>query len=335
MAVVGFAEEVGEGRRGSKGENGRRTYTRRFKVLTDSAHDGVKTVLSAPLLPQIWNVYQTASETDDGAVVVRHDPAQDPKRRTLWFIDVHYDTQYERKDDDPFADPVELEFDFEPYQEPLAGSPVTSYLGQFADSENGVADPKAKDNITRFGAGITNSAGEPFDPPASRESSRPVVRLTRNEPNFLPNVAAHYVNSVNLSPWSGLEARVAMLKGIKTSFQVRKFNIVGKPDIYYFRTTYHFALKRETWDLSLLNIGTYYLSAAATFTTDGAVSNDVAKLIKRADGRPVKVLLAADGTKLAAGSNPTFRRFRVAPEREFAALNIRLNLNIDELKPKK
>lgn len=336
MAVVGLAAEVA-GLRAPFLQNNRRQYFRRFKVECDSVYDGPRTALTAQGLPLPYAPYVTTTEADNGAVVVSREVTQDKKLPSLFWVDVEYDTEYERKDDDPFADPPELEFDFEPYQEPLPGAPITTYGGTYAgfpDSYGAGADPR-KDNVIKFGGGITNSAGEPFDPPAERESARPIIRFTRNEPNFLPAVAVKFINSVNSAAWSGLEPRVAMLKGIKGVFHLRKFNTVGKADIPYFRVSYVFALKRETWDLSLLNIGSYYLSAAATYNENGIVTNNVAKLQNIVGGKATKVLLKADGTKLGSGEEPTFRRFRVAPERNFAELSIFLNLNIDQLKPKK
>jgi hypothetical protein len=337
MAVVGFATEF-PGIRGANLQNNRRQRFRSFKVICDSVYDGPDTALAAPGLPLPYTSYETNTETDENCVVVDRQADQDKKLPTLFRVDVTYDTQYERLDDNPFADPVKLDFSFETFQEPLAGVPVTTYLGTQANSQvsSASSDPNAN-QILKWGAGVTNSAGEPFNPPAERESSRPIVTFTRNEPAFSLATAVKFVNSVNASAWSGLEPRQAMCKGISASFQYRKFNTVGKPDIGYFETKYIFAIKRETWDLALLNIGTYSLTTAATFDDMGRLTNNppVAKVPSMLAGRPTPVLLKADGTKLAAGAVPTFRIFRVAPEREFSELNILLNLSIDKLKPKK
>ena len=318
MAIVGIAQEMPEQRRSAFLQNNRRQYFRRYLVRTDSKYDGPWLVSNAVGLPAPYAQYQTITEFDPSARVIRREPTQSPKNWMIWYVDVEYDTEYERKDGNPFLEPPKIEFDFEPYREPLPGKPVQT-VTSYSSNDQTV--------VTHWGGGITNSAGEPFNPPPEREAARPVVTFTRNEPAFSTAIAIMFIDSVNRDAWNNLEPRQALLKGIKAHLEVRKTTTFGQQDIPYFPVTYTFALKRETWDLQILNIGSYYLAQAAVFDADGNVTNAPAKLTDTDDsGAKKQVLLKADGTKVTDGI-PTFRRFRVYKETSFAALNINLFLN--------
>lgn len=316
MAVVGVAQEMPEHRRSSLLQNNRRQYFRRYLVQTDSKYDGPWLVSTAPLLPIPYAQYETDTEIDPSARVVRREPTQHPKNWMLWYVDVEYDTEYERKDGNPFQEPPKVEYDFEPYKEPLPGKPVQT-VTSYSNNDQTV--------VTAWGGGITNSAGEPFNPPPERDASRLVVTYTRNEPSFSTAFALMFIDSVNRDAWNNLEPRQAFLRGIKAHLEYRKSTTFGQMDIPYFPVTYTFVMKRETWDLQILNIGSYYLAQAAVFDADGNVTNAPAKLTDTDDsGAKKQVLLKADGTKVTDGV-PTFRRFRVCKETSFAALNININ----------
>lgn len=319
MAVLGLASEQNNTRPATYLQNNRRQYFRTFFVRSDSQYDSPNLIRTAPGLPAPYAMYITATDFDPGARVVRIEPRRSDKNAKLWFVDVDYDTEFERKDGNPFLETPKIEYDFESFKLALPGKPVqsvTSYGNSGDGSTSGI--------ITHWGGGITNSAGEPFDPPPEIEASRPVVTFTRNEPSFSTAIAVKFINSVNRDPWNALEQRTAMLKGIKAHLEVRKTTTFNGVDIPYFPVTYQFVLRRETWDLQLLNIGTYYLSAAATFDSDGNVTNSVAKIPFLQGGNPTKGLLKLDGTKVTDGV-PTYRRYRVYKEESFAALNIVLN----------
>ena len=85
--------------------------------------------------------------------------------------------------------------------------------------------------------------------------------------------------------------------------------------------TYEFKFNRETWDLQLLNRGSYYY--------DGGFSGGtLTTFTDTADGHPILGLLTAGGDKLAAGGDPTFEQFLVRQERSFSLLNIPNDLNV-------
>lgn len=329
MAVVGFAKEMPEGRRAAFLENNRRQYTRVFRVVTDTPFDGAQTAKWAVGVPGPYADYITQNEVDLNCKVVRITPQQASNSRLIWYVTVDYDTEFERKDGDPFAEPPKIAFDFEPFREPLPGVPLEVEVFESPGLVEGGVVPPTESYITNWGSGIVNSAGEPFNPPAERDAARPIVTYTRNEPNFSVATAVRYINSVNRTAWSGLQSRQALIKGIRSQRQIRLNSTFGQSDIVFWETTYVFALKRETWDLQLLNIGSYSLSQAATFDEEGNVSNagQIAK-VPAPDGAGGNglVLLKADGT-LATDGKPTFRNFRVYKEESFAALNIVLNLS--------
>ncbi len=322
MSVVGLAAEISDPRKGSFLEKDRRQYFRTYLVQTDSKWDGPLTVVNAPGIPAPYAQYQTNSESDPAALVTRREPKILDRSRTAWHVEVTYDTEYE-KNDSPYLEPPTVEFDFEPYQEPLPGVPLQIDPPVVSAGGGNIVDGKIF-----FGAGITNSAGEPFDPPAEREAARPVITLTRNEPTFSTAIAVMFINSVNRDPWSGLEKRQALIRGIRASAIYKQPNsTTGAAGYWYWRVTYVFALRRETWDLNLLNIGTYALSTAVTFDANMNPSNasTIAKIpAEDAGGKHGKILLKADGTAVTDGV-PSFRVFKVYRETSFALLNINLN----------
>lgn len=329
MAVVGLAKEMPGERRGAFLENDRRQYFRRYLVKTDSRYDGPKTVTNAPGLPSPFAGYLTNKESDPECKVVRRIP-RETKSWQVWHVDVEYDTNFDETKEDPFLDPPKISFDFEPFREPLPGEPLKT---EPRSPTTAGGDPK--NEIVRWGSGIVNSAGEPFNPPAERDAARPIVTFSYNAATFNQAIAIQFMNTVNRDPWSGLKPRQALIKGIRSHQEFRKPASGGKL-IEYWPTTFVFALKQETWDLSLLNIGSYYLSEAATFDDDGNITN-LASIVKMSpedsSGRSGPYLLKSDGT-LATDGVPTFRNFRVYRETSFAALNITLNLSVGDTKPK-
>lgn len=300
MAVIGFAQEVGKAR-GVHGQNNERQYYRTFRVLTDSKYDGPRTVLAAPLLPAPYSQYSTANEDDPGARVIRREPRMDEKLPLCWFVDVEYSSTYNRKDDNPFIQDPEINYGFEFYREPLPGKANQDY--SYGDGIN--VDP--------FKGGIINSAGDTYDPPAERDAARPTISFARNEATFNSLLAIRFINSVNNAQWNGLQPRQAMLRGLSASFQRWKSNSFEVADILYWKVTYTFVLKRETWDLQLLDIGPNYLVGGVRthFTNDS-------------DGSPRLGLLDGAGAANGAGADPKFNRFRVYKEESFDLLNINL-----------
>lgn len=321
MAVIGPALEMPVDREGPQSENGRRQYMRKFVVETNSAYDDPGVVLGAPLLPQLYDAYVTLSGIqDDAARVVYLDPKQAPKSRLVWYVDVLYDTEFDRLDN-PLLEPPQITHESETYQLPLPGS----YNQSTSSGSSGTT--------FQFQSGILNSAGDPYDPPPTIEQSRPIVRFTRNQSFFTLDFKVRFENSVNGDVWNGLAARQAWLKSIQAELLVQRSTSRLRPDVTYWRVSYLFALKRETWDLQLLDYGPRYRKiSGGTPVPFGA--NDVPK-IGLLNNTTAPNSGTFDGEKKGPSALAAYNRFRVMKEEAFSELNINLLLGLSQLKQRK
>lgn len=334
MAVIGTALPVGTGREAVRGQNGRRIYVRPFIVQTDSPFTASKAVMDAPLLPRMYEPYQTSTESDMGALVRSVIPRQRDNSRLLWDVNVTYDSEFERLDN-PYTEPIDIVCDSEVYDQPLPGRAAIFYdpYATSPQSEDPLSDDHEDEAVKAWGQGIVTSAGEPFDPPPVSQRSRPIVRFTRNQADFSVAVKVLYENTVNRYPWSGLQARQAWLRSIIATSHVFKSTTVGQADIFYFRVEYVFALKVETWDLQLLDIGSYYLDYSS-----GQGRRRAFKV--KSTGEPRLGLLdhldpAQPGKKLPEGAPAQFLRWRQFREVDYNPLGINLNLALADRKPRK
>lgn len=322
MAVVGNAEEVLHTSPGSETEEGIR-YTRRWKVNVSSALDGPQAVLGAPGLPAMFQAYQTTTEQNLSAWVVSRTPTRSAESRKLWFVDVEYDSGSEAAQagsENPVNEFPEITVDFEQYKEPIPG-----------EMDQAISPGEVDSGVIAWKSGIRNSAGEAYFPFPERECARPVITYRRNEPQFNLYNANQFINSVNAQSWSGLGVRQALLRGVRAH---SKTLTVGNNTYLFYDVEYTFVLKRETWDMWLLDYGHYYLSypvggGAPTrkqFKTEGTGEPRLGLLDHGNEAQPGK-RFAQEQT-----ATPQYNRYRVYKEQNFSQLNISLNLTIEQLR---
>lgn len=327
MAVVSVTESA-EGREGSRGQIGRRLYRRHLIAITNNPHTAQKEVESSPLIPQPYAFYQTATELDLGAVVRVVHATQRDKNRLVWDVFLEYDSEYELRDN-PLAEPPDIADDSELVDEAVYA--VTDWdFDPNASQNSAAADPRNAIVANGYTRGdFCTSAGEPFDPPIKTQVVRPIIRFSRNEASAVPLATKLlFEGCVNLTQWCGLQPRQAWLRSWRRSSHVQKSNDVGIPDIYYIRSEYTFALKAETWDLQIPDVGSYYLdysSGAAVrkaFVHEGTGHPRLGRLDHSVGAQP--------GKKLAAGQDVQFLRFsKLRRAVDFAPLGIDLNLSLD------
>lgn len=324
--VASLARPIPTGRDGEDLELGRKRYARTYLVETDSPHDGPAVVLTAPGLPAMYAPY----DGDPRALCVGRYPRPIPNTRRAWNVEVEWDTNYTERNDNPLLEKPEIEWDEIPVEEPLVGTVGDKEVLSTNPTETGPDGETVQmvDKNFFWGAGILNSAGDPYDPPPTRPGYYPVVRVTRNEPEFFAPFALQYGNSVNRNPWSGLAPRQAWLRPIKATSQVHVSDRFDTPDVLYWKVRYEFILKAETWDLALLNIGRHYLDQPNT------VPGQRKRRFSDLSGHTDMDLLKADGTKYADGEQklPTFMVYRVMREVNYDGLNINLNLPLNEIR---
>ena len=253
-----------------------------FDVVVDSNIDPLLApgvAIDAPGVPVLY-----ASHPSSRWMYVASKTAT-PKGGPFTFeVTVNYDypknnTQYESDPGDPLLVPMEVEF--------------THVTGneQIDHAINGYP--------------ITNSAGESFDPPPTRDVSDLVLRITRNESAFDSQRAMQYKDAVN-SDWFG---EFAPGRARCTGFSGRQMHAA---DITYWQVSYEFQIRSDGWELRHLDEG---------FREN---INGVLENFKDKDGSQVAqpVPLNGFGEKLADGATAVFREFVIYPSLPFQVLGL-------------
>ncbi len=328
MTILGPARPIPTGRDAEDLENGRKRFTRTYLVETDSPYDGPNVVLSALDLPQLYDPY----DGHPPALCTGRFPRPVNGTRRAWHVECEWDTNYTERNDNPLLEKPDVEWDELPFDEPLVGmagdKPTDTVAPEPGPDGKPVVVKGGGDPEFHWGWGILNAAGDPYNPPPTQPNYYPVVRYTRNEPEFFPELAVHFGNTANKDPWSNLIARQAWLKPIQASNQVHRSDRFDTADILYWRVRYTFVLKAETWDLAMLNVGEHYLTKPNT--EQGAVKKRFSDL----DGYPHMDLLKPDGTRFLPGDKkePSFMIYRPKRAVDFAGLNINLHLSLPEIR---
>lgn len=298
MAVSGPAKEIIEpGLREKRiGEDGEYTYRRKWLVTVTEPDDDPNIAQTASGIPQRYFPYVTASSVDMKALVTELTVTQ-ANSPYHYFVEAIYSTQSGdplEEQDNPLAEPADIDWSFETIQQPIIGTPDQniSIIGSTAFLSGAVKSP----------------AGEVYNPPPMMDESRPVVTVTRNEASYSVQNAVLYQNAVNSDVFFGVPARCAKMRGISASKETRK-------GITFWRVTYTIAFKRDTWDLYQLNFGTVYLAAS----TDTSPTQ-----FKTTDGFPTIGFLNTDGTQRGSTLTPTFTGYRIHKELPFGALSLPL-----------
>lgn len=308
MPVISVRESW-EGRQGSDSFKRRRTYTRTYEVFTSSPYDGPEIVGSCPLLPRLGFPHPN----DLAAIVQSIKPSQDSSDPQRWLVSVDYDTECDI--DSEKQDPKDVD------ENPLNRPPVFKF--SFQQVSEVTADSQDYDLTTGLLTGrnkpIRNSAKLPFDPPLTIEVSRPVVTVTVNRAVWSLDDAIQLQDAVNDKPWQNLNARVARCIGVEAGSKFEN-------KIRYWEVQYSFALKRDTWDIRLLDAGFAELIPSSVEESIGGnpalVIPERYVKITDAFGREATepVPLNGSGRKLRPGDPAVFRVFRVYKERDFSTL---------------
>ncbi len=285
-----------------------RKYVRKFLVEVDDKADTPYSARTADLtgggglkIPDFYEAYaQDAASIVVGISADRRDAFH-------YTVTVSYSTSTFGVDatsptawtDDPISQPDQWDWASE-----QTGEPAIEIF-----NKGGYTSITPPGWFAKWGYGIVNSSGEPFDPPAEYEVARPTLAITTNKlaSTYEPfEYINDYVNTVNSSEigYTGSE------------LQWRLVEVRAQPmythGIDYWRVTYAFRYRRDGWRLHLRDEG-YYTYAAGVRTQ-----------IKDSENNPIHepALLDGSGGLLAAGAPAHYLTFGNYEEKDWTGLGV-------------
>jgi hypothetical protein len=217
--TVTYLGEIPEARK-AKNQEGRRSYTRAFKLESDSKADTAFDVGSNGSLPVIGSAYP-----DDANAVCKSLSVSCQQGYKYWIVTAEYNDTYQ-VESTPTNDETRISWSSEIFQREAW---------------------KDKD-----GNGVLNSAGDPFNPPVIRDDARTVCRIVQNA-SSVPTYVLTYPNCVNSTSFTidgvSVAARYAKISNVGVSEERRRNGTV------YREVTIEMHIRNETWDFEILDAG--------------------------------------------------------------------------------
>jgi hypothetical protein len=304
-------ERIGR-RRASQNEKGEKEYWRTFYVRCTTPTDGANDVLLWSGLPRMFDEYRLPNGEYNIAVwVTGREPQQIGPQD--WEVEIHYsrpNKDKENKDEnekDNSTNPEDwtpkISVSWEQFQVVCTGAFV---------------NPDAAGNAAfiQFDKGVLNSAGEAFDPPVMKDKCRPIVTIEDTVKQFDLTQAKKFGDAVNIQPFWGGAAKQWKCAGISTPGLASR--VIQEVRIPYYPRVTELHFNAETWDLQVLDIGTFYWSG-------GAIGAGVKTAFKTADGQPFLGKLDGAGGALADAAADKFLTFSVQPTLNFDDLKLPAN----------
>jgi hypothetical protein len=264
--------------------------------------------------------YQTVSELDNGAIVVGLIPKRIEGDQYRWHVDVIYSTDWERTDE-PLHDPPQIDFTSESFQQDCIGEANQDY-----NPLDTTASP-FKDKNT-----MTTSAGE-FIEGITRDSSRRIIIVTRNEATFSDKDVAFLQDTVNNGTWNNYPTGTVLCRSITAVGQLHR-NAIGKPDYRYFQVKYEFVVKWDTWLSRPLDRGSYYIMNKGS-NTERKVPfkhQDDTPYVGLLDGTGRRLYEETDTVDTINGKTPTYLKKTIYRSIDFSVFAIALGLSLDNQK---
>lgn len=293
-----------DGRGGSIDLNARE-YSIVYKVGTDDRADGPSTVRIAFGIPSIGDVYAPGNDIDNAAVVISKEVEQGDSPWE-WLVTVKYSTDIgdkqlqnlEQQIDNPLLIPPEVTFGFQERRILIPGS-----------FNNPIGPPSSGG----WEAGIFAPNGELFDPQPEADYADPVLSVKKNVQTIDYATLMKLANCVNSDLFQGAEPRQLRIKPPTAN---RKFH---KSIGYYWELAYSLVYRWETWDVQVLNQGTFYWTGGKPTNVWGTTTLPKVKAIPNGQLRMVNLTTSGD---VNTSSTPTFTRIRYYREVPFGSLGI-------------
>lgn len=252
MAQVGVAKELPDSPSGQVtiGDDSSSEFERKFIVEFDSTQNGPLDACYAIGVPPDWSTYSFGSENNGNCRLYNKKAERmgvNPDASCYWEVTCKYKTKDEDDDDpdDPTNEPPQIEGDFHITNELCHASYKTS-------------DPDPTE-------GIRNTAGELFKQQITKEVDNQILIITRNEniATNVPNLSRLYNNRINNAPivivgvsfpFHSVRCRIKFSKQHKETGSGP-----SKTQVTFWKVRYEIAHREETWDLKLLDYGSYHL----------------------------------------------------------------------------
>jgi len=235
-------------------------------------------------IPKRGEIYKAGEEFDFAVRVTRVEARCDDDVPELWYVDVTYSSSAgaEQPPQNPLERPPQLEIDWVEHRLIVPG-------------ERRQAESLA--DVIPWVAGWTNSAGEEFDPPAEYDADRLLIRYTVNLPELNLATLRRFHNTLNQVATWGFAKRTLRLRIRASLERENRFS--------FWRVAHELLHNDETWDLTALDAGTYYLSANEKIP------------FKDKEGNRIKGRLDGAGGALAVTEPDVFRRKKAYRETRF------------------
>lgn len=230
------------------------SYSKSYRVISNSFGDDEVTIAAAPGIPTMYSPHPEFHF----AVVKSISASRDPQASTVWKVDVTWETPSNKDKDDKD----------DQHSDPKQDLPIVTW-----NFENYQVAAVESDNP--FMSAIVNSANEVFDPVPQMDKSRIIITIKKNYDvaSGVEQQVMLFHDTINLDTWWGfmpgqVKCQGAAIDGIKMRQQAQG------GVIYYLEVTWTFAcLPQDTWNLTLLDVGSYYNDANGKpqefLTTDG------------------------------------------------------------------
>jgi len=234
-----------DGRGGSIDKDLKTEYSVIYKVYTDDRRDGPAIVRTAFGIPDIGDIYTPGNDYDPAAVVVDKSVRQGDSPYE-WEVEVSYSNDVEKDpattDENPLNQPTEYSFGFQNRKIIIPGY---------------YTDPGVPTADFSWEKGVYAPNGEEFNPQPEVDIGEPVLRVKLNMPIIVFADLMAYTNMVNSDRWNGCSPRQLQFQSPTVVTKYHKS--VGK----YWECEFTLAYRFDTWDIQVLNQGTYYWTGGA------------------------------------------------------------------------
>jgi hypothetical protein len=231
-----------------------------YRVITNNLLDDNFTVCSAPGLPRLFTSYSAALPS---LRVREYDPRRISPANLVWRVEVIFRTP-DLKDGGRGSEGsggTGQEND-QQFNNPLMELPTV----KFHSTSREVLITQVYDLTTGTLKPPTATNGEPYDPPPKRLARYLTLEISRNEPidTPQPSIAVAYMNAINSDVFWGMPPGTWMIKDISPERQVKQ---LPSGQIFPFLRTGYMIEAAGSWDIIILDYGTFYLVPNPTSPT--------------------------------------------------------------------